>query len=105
MVYTLYRLYRYTKNLGGLFLFIMIGLYYNTNSHSYSLNKIFLVNLMDTFIYNYFFVYIGDNSLNSFENLQYLQLENGSFNVIEKEKAYFETKSQSLAILVRISIW
>ena len=54
-----------------------------------------------TFIYNYFFVYISDNSLNSFESHQYLQLENGSFNVIEIEKAYFETKSQSLSILVR----
>ncbi len=45
-----------------------------------------------TFIYNYFFVYIGDNSLNSFENLQYLKLENSSNNFIELEKASIETK-------------
>ena len=40
----------YVKNLGGLFLFIMIRLYCNTNSHSYSLNKIFLFNLMDLYV-------------------------------------------------------
>ncbi len=39
----------YLKNLGVLFLFIMILLYCNTNSHSYLLNKIFFI-LLDGYI-------------------------------------------------------
>ena len=39
----------YIKNLGRLFLFIMIWLNYNTNSHAYSLNNFFF-KLMDFFV-------------------------------------------------------
>jgi len=45
-----------------------------------------------TFFYDYFFVYVDDNSLNSFESLQYLQIRRGSFNAIEVEKVSVETK-------------
>jgi hypothetical protein len=43
------------------------------------------------FMFPFFFVYVGDNSLNSFENLQYLGLRTG-FHNIEIEKVSIETK-------------
>jgi len=45
-----------------------------------------------TFISGDFFVYVDDNSLNSFEGLQYLQIQPNSFNNIEVEKVSVETK-------------
>jgi len=45
-----------------------------------------------TSFFSDFLVYVGDNSLNSFEGLQYLQLDKSSFNVIEIEKESIETK-------------
>jgi hypothetical protein len=45
-----------------------------------------------TFSNDTFFVYIGDNSLNSLENLKYLELQNDSAHRIEIEKESIETK-------------
>ncbi len=45
-----------------------------------------------TSFFSDFLVYVGDNFLNSFEGLQYLQIQPYSFNVIEIEKVSIETK-------------
>jgi len=45
-----------------------------------------------TFLYASFLVYVGDNSLNSIESLQYLVLDSGSYYVIEIEKVSIDTK-------------
>jgi len=62
------------------------------------LNKLYKeeISNIEYFLYYFyspdFFVYVGDNSLNSFENLQYLELKTGSSYVIEIEKVSIETK-------------
>ncbi len=45
-----------------------------------------------TVIHDYFYFYIGDNSLKSVENLLYLSLSPGSYYKIEIEKVSIETK-------------
>jgi hypothetical protein len=45
-----------------------------------------------TFFSDYFLVYVDDNSLNSFEGLQYLELRDRSYYEIEIEKVSIETK-------------
>jgi hypothetical protein len=47
---------------------------------------------LHTFFSDFFLVYVGDNSLNSFEGLQYLQIQLYSFYNIEVEKVSVETK-------------
>jgi hypothetical protein len=62
------------------------------------LNNFYTENTSDIEYYNYtflsdnFLVFVGDNSLNSFENLQYLQLNSSSSYEIEIEKVSIETK-------------
>ena len=41
---------------------------------------------------SYFYVFVSDNSLNSFENLQYKVLDINNYHLIEIEKASIETK-------------
>ncbi len=45
-----------------------------------------------TFIFDHFIVYIGNNSVNSFENLKYLVLDPDSKHLFEIEKVSVETK-------------
>ncbi len=45
-----------------------------------------------SFFHQYFYVYIGENSLNSFEKLQHAQLNINLFQKIEIEKVSIETK-------------
>jgi len=45
-----------------------------------------------TFIFDHFIVFIGDNSLNSFESLQYLSLASGSAYNFDIEKVSIENK-------------
>jgi hypothetical protein len=45
-----------------------------------------------TFIFDSFLVYVGDNYLNSFENLQYLELTSVFFYDMKIEKVSIETK-------------
>jgi len=62
------------------------------------LNNFYTENISNIEYYNYtflsdnFLVFVGDNSLNSFENIQYLQLDSSSFYEIEIEKVSIETK-------------
>jgi len=62
------------------------------------LNKFYIEDISNIEYYNYtilsgnFIIYVGDNSLNSFENLQYLVLDPSSFYNIEIEKVSIETK-------------
>jgi len=52
-----------------------------------SKNEYYRYTLSTCFIYN-----VGENSLNSFENVQFFRLESGSYNKIEIEKVSIETK-------------
>ncbi len=64
-----------------------------------SINNFYVENVSNIEYYNYtlpsdpyFNVFVGDNSLNSFENLQYLVLDPGSKYLIDIEKVSIETK-------------
>ncbi len=62
------------------------------------LNKFYIEDLSNIEYYNYtvlsgnFIIYVGDNSLNSFENLKYLGIGSGSYYKFEIEKVSIETK-------------
>jgi len=68
------------------------------DSASISFNNFYRENISSieyynyTFSFGYFLVYIGDNSLNSFENLQFLLLVTGSNYVTQIEKLSIESK-------------